>query len=116
MSKILPVMILLFISSNISAVTESTVFGKITGIESRSWGMHVQTNFAGGGPNGCPVTVGQTYMYDFRHDNNNNGSDSSDEVAMILAAFAAQSDIAFHIYGCNDAGNRPIIGYVRLRK
>ncbi|MGH1487581.1 MAG: hypothetical protein ACRBCI_15310 [Cellvibrionaceae bacterium] len=96
------------------SATESTTFGKIVGIESRPWGFHIQTNFAAGAANNCPVNVGDPYMYDFRHDNSNNGTTSSDEVSMLLAAFAAQTDIAFHIYGCN--GTRPLIGYIRLKK
>jgi len=108
--------LLMIVPMYASAANESTPFGKITGIESRPWGMHIQTTFAGGAANNCPVSVGATYMYDFRYDNPNNGVSANDEVSMILSAFTAQSDIAFHIYGCNDAGNRPLIGYIRLKK
>ncbi len=93
---------------------ESTNFGKIVGIETRSWGLHIQTDFAAGTASGCPVNVGDTYMYDFRIDNPNNSSPTANaELSIILAAFAAQKDIAFHIYGCS--GTRPLIGYLRLR-
>ena len=112
---ILSVLCVIF-SLDVLSATESTPYGKNTGIESRSWGMHFQTNFSDGGLNNCPVNVGDTYMYDFRHDNTYNGTSSNDEVSMLLAAFAAQSDIAFHIYGCNDVGSRPIIGHIRVRK
>ncbi len=98
------------------AAHESTVFGKIVGIESRSWGMHIQTDFAGGASNGCPVKVGDTYMYDFVYANNNFGDDPSDEISMILAAYASQTKIAFHIYGCNSNSNRPSISYIRLSR
>ncbi len=116
MKKSFIVLMALLASISTYSAIESTPFGKIVGIESRSWGFHIQTNFGAGGPNNCAVNTGETYMYDFRHDSSRNGNDSSDEVSMILAAFAAQLDIAFHIYGCNEAGTRPLIGFVRLRK
>ena len=116
MKKIISVM-LMSIATNVSmAAHEQTVYGKITGIESRSWGMHIQTDFAAGKSNGCEVTPGMTYMYDFQYANNNNGDSADDEIAMILTAFSAHSDISFHIYGCNSANNRPVVGYIRLRK
>lgn len=102
-------------SSNALAVHQATPFGKIVGIESRSWGMHIQTDFGIGDANNCAVEVGDTYMYDFRFDRSSfSGEDASDEIAMILAAYASQTKIAFHIYGCNDGGSRPVIGYIRL--
>ncbi|CCN34329.1 exported hypothetical protein [Vibrio nigripulchritudo SO65] len=113
--KIVPIC-LIFTCFQAFAVHEQTPYGKIVGIESRSWGMHIQTNFSGGDKNNCPVKVGDTYMYDFNYLNSNNSPGASAEVSMLLAAFASQSDIGFHIYGCNGAGNRPVIGFIRLRK
>lgn len=116
MGKLLLSVIMLVSTFNTMAATESTSFGRITGIETRDWGLHVQTTFGAGAANGCSVSVGDGYMYDFRHDNVNNGTESSDEVSILLAAFAAQSNVAFHIYGCNSAVSRPLIGFIRLKK
>ncbi|ALO42750.1 hypothetical protein [Pseudoalteromonas phenolica] len=111
---------LLFLISLVSlkavAVHEQTAYGKIVGIESRPWGMHIQTNFAGGAKNNCPVKAGDTYMYDFKYENSNNSPGASAEISMILAAFASQSDVAFHIYGCNEDGRRPVVGFILMRK
>ena len=107
---------LCFISLKVTAAHEQTVYGKIVGIESRPWGMHIQTSFAGGEKNNCPVKVGSTYMYDFQFANSNNSPGASAEIAMILAIFASQTDVAFHIYGCNDGRTRPVIGYILMRK
>lgn len=116
MIQLIIVLATLLLSLNASAASETTSYGKITGIESRTWGMHIQTTFGAGGPNNCKVSPGDTYMYDFRHDNSRNGTDSTEEVSMLLAAFSAQTDISFHIYSCNQSNNRPLIGYIRLRR
>ncbi len=114
MKKLGLIILLSIICAKSFAVHEATAFGKIVGIESRDWGMHIQTDFAGGASNGCPVNVGDTYMFDMKYDNSRFGGDASDEISMILAAYASQTKIAFHVYGCN--GSRPEIGYIRLSK
>jgi len=97
----------------------TTSYGKIVGIETREWGLHIQTDF----PftfTGCSATVGALYMYDFRYDGVRNNQASSTigsmETSIILAAFAAQQDISFHIYECHDTSSRPLVGYIRVKK
>jgi hypothetical protein len=64
----------------------------------------------------CPVSAGDTYMYDFVYNTPYNGESASEEVSMLLAAYASGSQVAFHICECNAGGNRPLIGYIRLKK
>lgn len=92
---------------------ETTPYGKIVGIETREWGLHVQTNFAGGTSLGCPVQVGALYMYDF--DLSAQGSNANGAMSVLLAAFAAGKDVSFHLYSCRSGNTRPIIGHVRVR-
>lgn len=106
---------LVFLPVNVAMAYETTAYGKITGIESRIWGLHVQTTFSGGGSLGCQVNVGETIMYDFRDDNTRNSPDAKTEKAMLLAAFVAGKDVSFHLYECNSGGTRPIIGYIRIK-
>jgi hypothetical protein len=104
-------LLLIFVSSFSFAGT--TAYGKITGIETRDWGLHIQTSF-GYSREGCEAIVGGTYMYDFVYGNNMNSSSSATvEVSILLAAFAAQKNVAFHIYDCNTS--RPKIGYILVK-
>lgn len=104
----------------ISHAVGSTGYGKIVGIESRAWGMHIQTDFGyvpstNSGLN-CSATVGNTYMYDFRYDSIRNGpGEGKVGASMILAAFLSQKEISFHLYECHNGGERPLVGYIRLK-
>ncbi len=103
--------VLLFLASMNSFALAG--YGKIVGIETRDWGLHVQTDF-GYEMTGCEAVVGGTYMYDFVYANNMNSSDSASvEVSMLLAAFASGKSVAFHIYDCNTS--RPKIGYILIK-
>ncbi len=102
---------LIFVSC--SSIASTTAYGKIVGIETRPWGLHIQTDF-GFSMDGCAATVGATYMYDFAYTSDKNSSPlASAEVSILLAAFAAQKNIAFHIYECN--GTRPKVGYILVK-
>jgi hypothetical protein len=102
--------VLIVIAGESSAATE---YGKIVGIETRAWGLHIQTDF-GFSMTGCEAVVNQPYMYDFVYSNNMNSSvDAKVEVSIIFAAFAANKDVSFHIYDCNTS--RPKIGYIRVK-
>jgi hypothetical protein len=92
---------------------ETTPYGKIVGIETREWGLHVQTNFAGGTSLGCPIQVGAQYMYDF--DLSTQGSNANGAMSVLLAAFAAGKDVSFHLYNCRSGNTRPVIGHIRVR-
>ena len=101
------------IFASCSSIAATTTYGKIVGIETRPWGLHIQTDF-GFSMGGCEANVGATYMYDFAYASDKNSSQSaSAEISIILAAFAAQRNIAFHIYECN--GPRPKVGYILLK-
>jgi len=95
-----------------STIASTTNYGKIIGIETRSWGMHIQTDF-GFTMEGCSAIVGGAYMYDFVYNNDKNSPSASAEISIILAAFAANKDIAFHVYDCNSS--RPKVGYILLK-
>ena len=91
----------------------ATSYGKIVGIETRTWGLHIQTDF-GYSMSGCEAVVGAQYMYDFEYANDKNSSETANvEVSILLAAFAAGKDVAFHIYSCNTS--RPKIGYILIK-
>jgi hypothetical protein len=96
--------------------SESTDFGTIVGIETRDWGLHIQTDFSTRDMSDCPATAGSTYMYDFVYSSHYNGESASDEVSVLLATYASGGKVAFHIYECNSGGNRPLIGFIRLKK
>ena len=108
-SKLLTFSLIAFTSSSIAA---TTAYGKIVGLETRQWGMHIQTDF-GFTMEGCSAVVGGTYMFDFIYNSDKNSPSASIEVSVILAAFAAKQDIAFHVYDCNTS--RPKIGYILLK-
>lgn len=98
------------------ASTETTPYTKITGIETRGWGMHVQVDVSVGQTVGCRVEPGATYMLDLNKSKmNQTGENYEFAQSAILAAFMAQSDISFHIYECTSSG-RPIIGHIRLKR
>lgn len=110
MYKKLTFIFLMFLSSTIYAL-ETTPYGKIVGIETRAWGLHVQTDFSAGSKLNCPVSTGQTYMFDFilsRNVGNSKFIQSS-----LFAAFISGTPVSFHLYECN--GARPIIDHVRLK-
>lgn len=91
----------------------ATAYGKIVGIETRDWGLHIQTDF-GYSMSGCQAVVNEEYMYDFLYANSMNSSvNASSEVSLLFAAFAANKSVSFHIYDCN--GPRPKIGYIRIK-
>lgn len=114
MKKLTIGIILLVVPTFVGAV-QTTPYGKIVGIETRDWGLHVQTDF-GFDKMGCLATVGALYMYDFHYGNTMNSSDkASVEVSLLFAAFAAQKDVSFHIYSCIEHGTRPLIGFIRVK-
>ena len=100
-----------------SAAAVQTATGKIVSIETRAWGLLVQTDFGFSGATGidCAVNVGATYMYDFLYARAGNSPDASMEKSILLTAYTTGRDISFHIYECNSNNNRPIIGYIRLK-
>lgn len=109
-SKILGLVLIIISSQSIAA---TTTYGKIVGIEARNWGLHIQTDF-GFSMAGCGAVVGQTYMYDFVYNNAMNSSINAQvEVSLLFTAFAANKDIAFHIYDCNSI--RPKIGFILVK-
>jgi hypothetical protein len=105
----------LYCATNSVFALETTVYGKIVGIETRTWGLHVQTEFSGGVSLGCPVTVGDVYMYDFIYGNTRNSELAAMEKTVLLTAFSTGKDVSFHLYECNSNNTRPIIGYIRVR-
>lgn len=116
MSKWIVKLIVFILPSLIGSVAfalETTSYGKIKGIETRAWGLHVQTNFSGGNSLGCPVSPGSPYMFDLVL--NSQGENANAVVSVILAAFAAGKDVSFHLYECRPGNTRPIIGHVRVK-
>ena len=111
MKYIFGVLIYLVVAS--SYALETTVYGKIVGIETRNGNMHVQTDFSGGASLNCGVTAGTLYMYDFLSSEQGEGADFVRSV--ILSAFIAQKDVSFHLYKCNSNNARPVIGHVRIK-
>lgn len=106
-------LLLLSIPLIVSAM-ETTPYGKITGIETRPWGMHVQVDYAAGKSIGCEVRPGMAYMLDLNESKvNQNGENYELSQSLILAAFLAQKDVSFHLYECGS--QRPYIGHVRVR-
>ncbi|WP_096086614.1 hypothetical protein [Agaribacterium haliotis] len=113
--KILSGFVLLGCVYTASAATETTPYGKVTGIESRSWGLHVQVDFQVGQALGCAVNPGAMYMLDLSEAKvSKDGGNYEFIQSAVLAAFIAQSDISFHLYECNPS-NRPYIGHIRLK-
>ncbi len=109
---------LAIVLTSISCLAGTTTgYGKIVGIETREWGLHIQTSFGFSHESfNCEAVVDGTYMYDFLYDNSMNSSSSASiEVSVLLAAFAASKDVAFHIYDCNVDGGRPKVGYILIR-
>ena len=101
------------IALSAQSIADTTTYGKIVGIETRAWGLHIQTDFSFAMA-GCEAVAGKTYMYDFVYSNYmNSTADAKVEASIILSAFAANKDIAFHIYDCN--GVRPRVGYILIR-
>jgi hypothetical protein len=95
------------------AQIETTPYGKITGIETRSWGMHIQVDYAVGEKLGCKIEPGATYMLDLHKDKVSHDGGNFDLVqSMVLAAYMANKDISFHLYECLA---RPQVGHVRVR-
>ncbi len=110
---ILKLISLSFIFLSGTSVAATTSYGKIVGIETRAWGLHIQTDF-GFSMEVCEAVVGETYMYDFVYTSDRNSSESASvEISIIMAAFAAKKDIAFHIYECNST--RPKVGFILLK-
>jgi hypothetical protein len=109
--------LLFFVITTSTASAYETAHGKIVGIETRPWGLHIQTDFQFPGSTGisCPVNVGDTYMYDFRYDSPRNSADANIEKSILLAAFSAGKDVAFHIYECNSSESRPLIGFIIVK-
>jgi len=105
--------VIVILLSNKAYALETTAYGKITGYETRDWGLHVQTNFAAGSSLGCPVLPGSSYMYDLRIDTQ--GLNYNAVVSSIMSAFMAGKDVSFHLYECIPGNARPIIGHVRVR-
>ncbi len=112
MKKLLSLTLLISLTPIPALALETTVYGKITGIETRAWGLHVQTDFAGGQSLNCGVTPGQTYMYDFLLSRNVENAEFIQ--ATLLTAFTAGLDVSFHMYVCN--GPRPTIDHVRIKQ
>lgn len=92
---------------------ETTPYGKIVGIETREWGLHVQTDFSGGSALGCPVQVGVLYMYDFNLSTQ--GNNANGVMSVLLAAFISGKDVSFHLYSCSSDNQRPVIGHLRVK-
>ena len=112
--KFFTLALLLSVSINCLAAMETTSYGKITGFETRSWGMHVQVDFSVGAPIGCKVDPGAAYMLDLNKSNiNQNGEGYEFAQSLILAAFVAQKPVSFHLYSC--ASGRPQIGHIRVK-
>ena len=103
------------LAQSTTVYAETSVYGKIVGLEARDWGMHVQTDFAAGGSLGCGVSVGAEYMYDFQYGNSMNSPSAAMEKSMLLSAFTLGKDVSFHLYSCNSSKSRPVIGYIRLK-
>lgn len=107
-----------FLFSSLSAqAVEHTLWGKITGMETREWGLIVNVDFSVGQSLGCPRTPSDTYMLYLHETYSSNGGGNFAAVqSSVLTAFASGSDIAFHLYQCTVSGGVPYIGHVRLRK
>ena len=108
------VVLLIICSFSANAALETTVYGKIVGLETRAWGMHVQVDFPVGQKAGCPVSPGTMYMLDLSETKVSQTGGNYDFVqSVILASFMAQKEVSFHIYECGSS--RPIIGHVRVK-
>lgn len=95
---------------------ETTPYGKITGIETRDWGLHVNVDYALGASLGCPSSPGDVYMLDLHKDYVSiNGGNFEAVQASVLSAFMAGREISFHLYTCRSSNDRPYVGHVRIR-
>ncbi len=114
MRKYLIVLFGCFLSSACLAALETTPYGKIVGIETRAWGMHIQVDYTVGSTLGCKVDPGAAYMLDLNKASISQTGENYELVSStILAAFMAQKDVSFHLYQCGPS--RPIVGHVRVR-
>jgi hypothetical protein len=104
---------ILFILPSYAQALETTVYGKIVGIETRHWGFHVQTDFSAGESIGCKVNPGASYMFDL--DISQQGANANGVISTLLAAFASGKEVSFLLYECRPGNTRPMIGHLRVK-
>ena len=96
--------------------TETTPWGQITAVETRSWGLHINVDYSVGAGLGCQANPGDTYMLDLHMNKVSIDGGNFDLVqSAVLTAFAAGRQVSFHLYECVPGSGRPYVGHVRIR-